>query len=95
MWTLRFWRDALERAIKTFAQALLAFLGATAVGLTDIAWLDALNVAALAAVVSLLTSLVSGTVPTDTVATPSLVSVLPEPRRPLAGERREPPAPVT
>ena len=86
MWTWLFWKSALERAIKTFAQVLIGALSGTALGLADVPWGPALSVAALAAVLSLLTSLVSGLVPTDPVVTPSVVTTIPEPRRPLPPE---------
>lgn len=51
-----YWQDALIRALKTFAQALIAVIGTDAIGITDVDWAAALGVAALAGVLSLLTS---------------------------------------
>ena len=55
--TPEFWRGASERAIKTFAQALLGVLATGVVGVLDVDWPGALSAAALATLVSLLTSL--------------------------------------
>ncbi len=70
LWTAEFWRAGAERAVKTFAQALVAVLGAGATGLLDVDWIQALSVAALAAVLSVLTSIASAGVSN---AGPSLV----------------------
>lgn len=59
LWTVEFWRAGAERAIKTFAQALVAVLGAGATGLLDVDWAQAFSVAALAAVLSVHTSVAS------------------------------------
>lgn len=64
IFTLAFWKGAGERALKTFMQTFVAVLiagvGAEAVGvsagLLDADWLTAASVAALAAVLSLATS---------------------------------------
>lgn len=49
--------DTAERAIKTFAQALIAYFGAGALDVLSADWGEALSVGAGAAVLSLLTSL--------------------------------------
>ena len=76
MFSSGFWVDALERAIMTFAQALLATLGVNAVGIHEVEWLSALSVAALAAVLSLLKSLVATSVDSETGA--SLGTAIPK-----------------
>ena len=58
MWTAAFWKGAAERAIKTFAQALLAGL-VISVPIGELPWLVALGTAATATVLSLLTSIAS------------------------------------
>lgn len=55
--TPEFWRGTSERAIKTFCQSLLAVLATGAVGILDVDWAGALSAAALATLVSLLTSI--------------------------------------
>ena len=57
LWSISFWRGATERALKTFAQALVAVIGVGAVELLDVDWLGALSAATLATVISLLTSI--------------------------------------
>lgn len=53
-----FWTDVAERAIKTFAQALLSVFVA-GVTIMSVSWVDALAVGATAALVSVLTSIAS------------------------------------
>ncbi|MFT8330315.1 holin, partial [Bifidobacterium psychraerophilum] len=60
IFTLAFWKDAIIRAVKTFAQSAVAVLAAGATGLLGTDWVQLLSVAGLAAVVSLLTSIASG-----------------------------------
>jgi len=55
-----FWHAAIERAVRTAAQAIIALIGTNAVGVTDVDWLAVGSASALAAVVSLLTSIGSG-----------------------------------
>lgn len=62
MYGSQFWKDAAERAIKTVAQVLIAFLGADVVNAFAVDWQKAAGVAAGAAVVSLLTSVASARV---------------------------------
>lgn len=47
---------ATERAVKTVAQTALATIGVGAVGILDVDWANIASVAALAGVMSLLTS---------------------------------------
>lgn len=51
--------DTIERAVKTFAQTMVALLGAGAVDILTIDWGQRLSVAAGAALVSILTSIAS------------------------------------
>jgi len=52
----KFWAYAGERSIKTVAQTALAIMSVGAVGIFDVDWLNVASVAALAGVMSLLTS---------------------------------------
>ena len=55
----QFLKDAAERAVKTFAQTLLAYFGADALDVLHANWGNALSVAAGATVLSVLSSVVS------------------------------------
>jgi hypothetical protein len=57
--TAAFWKGATERAIKTAAQSLLAVLGVTGIGFGDVDWTASLSVAGVAALASVLTSIVN------------------------------------
>ena len=52
----RFWRAAIIRAVRTFAQALIAAIP-VGIAINQIGWADALGIAATAAILSILTSL--------------------------------------
>lgn len=73
MLTELFWRQAAERAAKTFAQALIGLLSGDQLGILDIDWTASLSVATLAALVSVLTSVASA--PLGPPDTPSLTAV--------------------
>jgi hypothetical protein len=59
MWNKQFALATLERALKTFAQALIAVFAAGSVTLLDVDWTQALAVSGTAALISVLTSIVS------------------------------------
>lgn len=66
-----FIKDLVERAIKTFAQVMLGFIGVEGVAFGDIDWLRALSVAGVATLASVLTSVLSYNV--GNVGTASMV----------------------
>jgi hypothetical protein len=63
MFTKEFIKDPAERAVVTFAETALALVIAVAAsphnGLTDVPWVTVLNVSALAALISVLKSVVA------------------------------------
>jgi hypothetical protein len=64
-----FWRDALERCVRAFATSSLALLlSDRVVGVLEIDAREWLSVAALAVLVSLLTSLAAGKVGDDSAS---------------------------
>lgn len=65
MFTIDFWNAAGERAVNTFAQGILAGVGVGAVGFQEIAWLPILSVAGVAAVLSILKSIIVQTATGD------------------------------
>lgn len=54
-----FWKAALIRAIRTIAQTAIATIG-TASLLSDISWLQIASASAVAGILSVLTSIVTG-----------------------------------
>jgi hypothetical protein len=51
-----YWDYSAERAVKTIAQSALASIGVGAAGIVDVDWTQVASVAALAGIMSLLTS---------------------------------------
>lgn len=92
LFSYSFWRDAVERAIKSAAQALVGLFAATQVfnvfEVTSEQWLAYLSTALVAAGLSLLTSIgsnaVTGTASADS-RTAAAISVAPGPPPPAAG----------
>lgn len=77
MWTWTFWKQAIERAIKTAAQVAAAILGVAGMGILDVDWKATGSIVALAVVASLVTSLAtSGFGAADS---PSAVAINPQP----------------
>jgi hypothetical protein len=62
MWELVFWKDALERAVKSAAQAGLLALGGGAADVLTLDWLTFCGAVGGGALLSLLTSLGSSAV---------------------------------
>ena len=56
MWGVAFWKQAGERAARTFAQVLLSMLVVGETGFLDVDWVQALSVSGLAALASVLMS---------------------------------------
>lgn len=77
----QFWQDLGERAVKTFAQTMVAAL-AVGVPIWEMDWVSALGIAAGATALSALTSIASAGVRSPESA--SLVT--PPPKRPDVGE---------
>lgn len=78
MWTASFWKQALERALKSAAQAMIGlWFGDVAFDLWQADWKKAAGVAVGAVVLSVLTSVVSA--PVGEPGTPSLVDTPADP----------------
>lgn len=70
MFTIAFLSGLAERALKTFAQSLLAVISVTGLGFGDVDWPLALSAAGLAALASVLTSVVAPSFTAGVTASP-------------------------
>ena len=57
MFNWEFWKAALIRAVRTFAESMLAYIGTGAIVLKDVDWLAALSAGAMGFIVAILLSL--------------------------------------
>ena len=60
MFTKEFWKAALIRAIRTFAESALAYISTGAVLLGDVNWIGVLSAGAFGFVTSILLALATG-----------------------------------
>ena len=60
MFTWKFWKAALIRAVRTFAESMLAYIGTGAMVLKDVDWLAALSAGGLGFIVAILLALSTG-----------------------------------
>ena len=72
-----FWQATLERAVKSFAQSLVALLSAQSMGLLDVDWVTTLSTAGMATLLSVLTSI--GSTHVGNSQDPSVVASPPAP----------------
>jgi hypothetical protein len=80
-----FWRATAERAVKSFAQSLLALLSAQQIGLLDVDWVATLSTAGMVTLLSVLTSLASTQV--GDASDPSAVATQPAVPTPVGTAR--------
>jgi len=73
MFTKEFWKETLERAVKTFAQFILVLGGAEAFNVFELDWQTNLGLALGGVLMSVATSIVSAGVTKN--GTPSLVTI--------------------
>lgn len=59
IWSLTFWKDTAERALKSFAQGVILALGGGAVNVLTLDWITLAGAGGGAAFLSVLTSIVS------------------------------------
>lgn len=60
MFTWKFWKAALDRGVRTFAEAALAFIGSNAVVLGDVNWIGCLSAGVLGFIISILLAMATG-----------------------------------
>lgn len=76
MWTIQFWKDALERALKSAAQFAVVALGGNATDFWSLDWKAVLGVVLSGTVLSVLTSIASGALPMGSDGTASLTNAV-------------------
>lgn len=91
--TAVFWQATGERAVKTAAQTAVLTLGAGVTGILDVDWVTVASAAALAAVLSVLTSVASDAVTTEPGPSLTTAETIPTPGSPTAAERGGPDLP--
>lgn len=55
--TWKFWKAALIRAVRTFAESMIAYIGTGALILSDVNWLAALSAGAFGFILAILLAL--------------------------------------
>ena len=60
MFTKEFWQATLVRAVRTFAESMLAYIGTGAIVLKDVDWIAALSAGGLGFVIAVLMALATG-----------------------------------
>ena len=60
MFTKEFWQATLIRAVRTFAESMLAYIGTGAIVLKDVDWIAALSAGGLGFVIAVLMALATG-----------------------------------
>lgn len=60
LFTWDFWKKVLIRAIRTFAEAMLAYIGTGAIVLKDVDWLAALSAGGMGFVLAILMAVATG-----------------------------------
>ena len=84
MFTLEFWKATFIRAIRTFAESMLAYIGTGAIVLKDVDWLAALSAGGLGFVIAILMALATGipeapkTAPTNEIINDSFDDINPK-----------------
>lgn len=77
-----FWQSTAERAVKSFAQSLIALLSAGQLGLLDVEWVTTLSTAGMATLLSVLSSIASSKVGAEgdpSALTPHAETPVPQP----------------
>lgn len=78
MFTIDFWKAAGERALWTFAQSALATIGVGAAGFGEVDWIAVASVGGVAAVVSILKSIIVNGVTGDGPSITKAEQIVPE-----------------